>query len=168
MASNRRASNKTIQALRPDIQYLFDVIDSATENRVRDLLRKVCQEREEAFDYVCERLLLHKGDLKRAAPWETDGTREEDDYEHWDNEDDVREDDAIAREPDQGFINDSDYSDDEDEEVLLNQKSKGVFSRQRFEVCGQCAKEYDVLQNGKKSCRWHSGETACCGGWELC
>lgn len=152
-------SNKTTDQLQPDMRYLFDAIDSATEDRVRSLLRAVCQERQEAFDHIGERLLLRKGELKRATPWETDGTREEEDYEEYDSEDDLEnnENEDSARQPDLGNIRDSDCSDEEDQAVLINQKRKGVFPRQRFEVCGQCHREYDVLQNGKKSCRWHTG-----------
>lgn len=29
--------------------------------------------------------------------------------------------------------------------------------RQRWEICAQCKAEYDILANGKGSCRWHSG-----------
>jgi hypothetical protein len=31
-------------------------------------------------------------------------------------------------------------------------------NRQRFEICEQCNKEYDVLYNDKKSCQWHQGK----------
>jgi hypothetical protein len=47
----------------------------------------------------------------------------------------------------------SDYSDDQNEAPA---------SRQRFEVCEQCNKDYDVLLNHKRSCDWHEGEPQIC------
>ena len=43
----------------------------------------------------------------------------------------------------------SDYSDEQTEAPA---------SRQRFEICEQCNKEYDTLLNDKITCIWHAGE----------
>ncbi|USP74652.1 hypothetical protein yc1106_01926 [Curvularia clavata] len=43
----------------------------------------------------------------------------------------------------------SDYSDEE---------TDAPARRQRFEICEQCDKEYDVLHNEKRSCQWHTGK----------
>jgi hypothetical protein len=76
--------------------------------------------------------MLQHGALKRA--WlENDGDDEDDEY----NSDESSE--------DSGHDDESDYSDE-----LTNAPA----SRQRFEICGQCHEEYDVLHrraaNGMK------------------
>ncbi|ORY15296.1 hypothetical protein BCR34DRAFT_478044, partial [Clohesyomyces aquaticus] len=36
------------------------------------------------------------------------------------------------------------------------QKRKRAYTRQRFEICGQCDTEYDALSNATVSCIWHT------------
>lgn len=77
--------------------------------------------------------MLQHGALKRA--WS------ENDEEDEDNSDDSSE--------DSGHDYKSDYSDEQ---------TVAPANRQRFEICGQCNEEYDVLHNDKKSCEWHEGK----------
>jgi hypothetical protein len=67
-------------------------------------------------------------------------------------------------------INDEDDDDDDDDDDSSEDSGHDVESddsdkrtdapanRQRFEICEQCNKEYEVLHNHKKSCQWHQGK----------
>lgn len=125
---------------------MFKAIDSATPDRLRAILKKLSTGIPGAFPLVHSELLLKQGELKRAAPWADDGVRDEED----DSDVEDYSEDEEDREEDAGKIQDSDYSDD---------GPATAANRQRFEICGQCKKEYDVLQNGKKSCRWYDGKS---------
>ncbi|KAJ5025211.1 hypothetical protein J3E72DRAFT_386423 [Bipolaris maydis] len=53
---------------------------------------------------------------------------------------------------------DQDEEDDVSGSDYSDEQSHAPARRQRFEICEQCNKEYDVLHNEKKSCEWHSGD----------
>ncbi|KAJ4296794.1 hypothetical protein N0V90_006842 [Kalmusia sp. IMI 367209] len=112
-------------------QHLSNAIDSATPDRLRAVLHKVSAEIPGAFAAISNELLLKPGALKRAAPWA---------------------DHSAGDEEDPGHEEDSDYSDEEPNAGPARKR------RQRYEICGQCDKEYDVLLNGKTECRWHDGD----------
>ncbi|CAI6340737.1 unnamed protein product [Periconia digitata] len=38
------------------------------------------------------------------------------------------------------------------------QKRKHELGVQRYEICEQCEKEYDVEENGEDACAWHAGD----------
>ncbi|KAH7371398.1 hypothetical protein BKA66DRAFT_469725 [Pyrenochaeta sp. MPI-SDFR-AT-0127] len=46
----------------------------------------------------------------------------------------------------------------ENSDVHLNTNKKRPFPSQRYEVCEQCEKEFDVLDNPDDACKWHDGE----------
>lgn len=73
--------------------------------------------------------MLQPGALKRA--WSNDSSDDDDETE------------------DSGHDYESEYSDEQ---------TDAPASRQRFEICQQCDKEYDVLLNDKTSCQWHEGK----------
>ena len=127
---------------------LFNAIDSATPERLQAILKKLSTEVPGAFPFVQSELLLKKGELKRAAPWKESGPFDPEDSASDVEEYSDEEEDSFEEEI--GSIQDSDLSDEGEAATAA--------SRQRFEICGQCKKEYDTLQKGRKSCRWHSGE----------
>jgi hypothetical protein len=104
------------------------------------VLKKLSTQIPGAAPLVSDELLLKHGVLKRAAPWDVRDVDTSD-------EEAASDDDG---EEDSGTVVDSELSDAED--------GAGA-SRLRFEICAQCGKEYDVLENGKRSCRWHDGES---------
>jgi hypothetical protein len=65
------------------------------------------------------------------------------------NKDDDDEDDDDDGSEDSGHDDKSDNSDEQ---------TDAPANRQRFGICEQCNKEYDVLYNDEKSCQWHEGK----------
>ncbi|CAN9188491.1 unnamed protein product [Alternaria alternata] len=122
----------------PQVDKLLNAIDSATASRLRAVLKSLCVKDKANFAYVQDALLVQPGVLKRAwSEQDEDGDDDDDDeYESEDSSEDV------------GAEDESEYSDSE---------PNAPASRQRFEICIQCDKEYDVLQNHKRSCEWHDG-----------
>jgi hypothetical protein len=80
-------------------------------------------------------LMLQPGALKRA--WSERNSNGSDD------------DDDESNSEASGHEDESDYSDEQ---------TNAPASRQRFDICRQCNKEYDVLLNTKRSCVWHDGK----------
>jgi len=111
-----------------EIQRLNDVIDSTTPDRLRALLKGLSKRTSDNWAHIQSELMVPPGTLKRA--W-SEKDKDDDDEEC------------------EGYIGhaESDYSDEQTEAPA---------SRQRFEICKQCNREYDVLLNDKKSCIWHS------------
>ncbi|KAH8634147.1 hypothetical protein IG631_09547 [Alternaria alternata] len=124
----------------PQVDKLLNAIDSATASRLRAVLKSLCVKDKANFAYVQDALLVQPGVLKRAwSEQDEDGDDDDDDeYESEDSSEDV------------GAEDESEYSDSE---------PNAPASRQRFEICIQCDKEYDVLQNHKRSCEWHDGKS---------
>jgi hypothetical protein len=118
-----------------EIQNLYNVIDSATPHRLRTLLRNLSTTSPANFKSLQGELMLQHGALKRA--W---SENDEDDDDEDDNDDSLE---------DSGHDVESDDSDEQ---------TDAPANRQRFEICEQCNKEYDVLDNDKKSCQWHQGK----------
>jgi hypothetical protein len=118
-----------------EIQNLYNVIDSATPDRLRTLLKNLSTTAPANFESIQGELMLQHGALKRA--WSEN------------NEDDDDEDNSGDSSEDSGHDDESDYSDEQ---------TDAPASRQRFEICEQCNEEYDVLHNDKKSCVWHEGK----------
>jgi hypothetical protein len=115
-----------------EIQNLYNVIDSATPDRLRTLLKNLSTTSPANFESIQGELMLQHGALKRA--WSKN------------DEDDDGEDDDDDSSEDSGH---DDESNDSDEHT------DAPANRQRFEVCAQCNEEYGVLHNDKKSCQWH-------------
>lgn len=111
-----------------EVRDLHNIIDSATPERLRAVMKDLLKKSSSNSDHIQGELALPPGALKRA--WSVD--------EESDNETE-----------DSGNDYESDYS---DEDVNATVK------RQRFEICGQCSEEYDALLNDKKSCQWHDGK----------
>ncbi|KAF2622643.1 hypothetical protein BU25DRAFT_351820 [Macroventuria anomochaeta] len=130
LASNGRS--ETIQQKR---QRIYDAIDSATPDRLRAILKKVVNEQPGGLSLVGEELLLRKGQSKAYTLQNRPNGAG-----HGDEEQDS-----------------SDYSDADGDDAPRS-KRKSTYSRQRFEHCVQCEKEYDVTQNGPRSCQWHDGD----------
>jgi hypothetical protein len=86
--------------------------------------------------------MLQPGALKRA--WSERNSDGKDDDDDDDDENDLEDSPEAS-----GHEVESDYSDDQ---------TNAPPSRQRFEICRQCNKEYDVLLNTKWSCVWHDGK----------
>ena len=118
-----------------EIQNLYNVIDSATPDRLRTLLKNLSITSPANFESIQAELMLQHGALKRA--WSEN------------DEDDDDEDNSDDNSEDSGHDDESDYSDEQ---------TNAPASRQRFEICEQCNEEYDVLHNDKKSCQWHEGK----------
>lgn len=116
---------------RAERQDLFNAINSATPSRLRALIDTLCATNPEACEFVSKELLLKRGELGKQLRSKQDQ--------------DCR---------DRGGIEDSDFSDEETTDRAATGQKR---SRQRYEICGQCEKEYDVMQNGKTSCQWHDG-----------
>jgi len=124
----------------PQVDKLLNAINSATPSRLRAVLKSLCVKDKANFAYVQDALLVQPGVLKRA--WsERDKDGEDDDDDEHKSEDGSE---------DAGAEDESEYSDSE---------PNAPASRQRFEICVQCDKEYDVLQNHKRSCEWHDGKS---------
>ena len=113
-------------------QDLLNVISSTTQQRLRIVLWKLCTTNPENFQLVRDELMPKQGELGKRVRGKQDQDR-----------------------GDEGGISDLDSS--EEEAAAAGNVVGGKRSRQRFEICGQCKKEYDVMQNGKKSCQWHDG-----------
>jgi hypothetical protein len=128
-----------------EIQNLYNAIDSATPDRLRTLLKNLSTTSSANFESIQGELMLQHGALKRARS-END---EDDDDEDDDDEDDDDEDDDDDSSEDSGLDDESDNPDEQ---------TDAPANRQRFEICEQCNKEYDVLHNDKKSCQWHQGK----------
>ena len=128
-----------------EIRSLYNAIDSATPDRLRTLLKDLSATAPANFAYVQSKLMLQPGTLKRAwAEYEKsceNGDEDEEDENNGDGSDDTTE--------DAGHDYESTYSDEQ---------AHAPASRQRFEICGQCNEEYDVLLNDRKSCEWHDGK----------
>ena len=93
--------------------------------------------------------------LKRAWSERNKDGENDDDDEHQSedgSEDDLGDSSEDSLE-DAGAEDESEYSDSE---------PNAPASRQRFEICVQCDKEYDVLENHKRSCEWHDGKLDIC------
>jgi hypothetical protein len=115
-----------------EIQNLYNVIDSATPHRLRTLLRNLSTTSPANFKSLQGELMLQHGALKRALSENADEEDDDDDSSE-DSGHDVGSDDSEKR-------------------------TDAPANRQRFEICEQCNKEYDVLYNDKKSCQWHQGK----------
>lgn len=100
-----------------------------TPERLRALLKDLSDKTTDNWEYISHELMVCPGALKRARS-----------VDHKQNRD--------TKSSGQELV--SDYSD----------KASGApATRQRFEVCEQCDKEYDALQNNDKSCTWHEGKS---------
>ncbi|KAF2873490.1 hypothetical protein BDV95DRAFT_345113 [Massariosphaeria phaeospora] len=136
----------------PSQDLLFDVIQSSDIDRLRTTLREICTAVPDAFSLACNKLLVQKGELKKAIDLDVH-----------------KETVVLARhEGEEGqadlspeVTSESDYSDvseEEHQEQRAGQKRKRAYTRQRHDMCKQCEKEYDVLNNERGCCSWHEGE----------
>ena len=46
-----------------------------------------------------------------------------------------------------------------DADVNSSLKRKRPSKRQRYQICGHCHEEYDVLDNPEDACAWHEGKS---------
>ncbi|KAF2468883.1 uncharacterized protein BDR25DRAFT_344111 [Lindgomyces ingoldianus] len=134
---------------------LYNAIESCSIERLRLTLREICQNSEDAFRLACNALLLGKGELKKATEPKKEERKKTTDFaENTDNGYEEGEEYKAG-------IEESEYSDASASEPLdapQGQKRKRACTRQRYEMCGQCETEYDVLDNNTESCVWHEGE----------
>ena len=139
----------------PQVDKLLNAIDSATTSRLRTVLKSLCVKNQANLAYARDALLLQPGVLKRAWSERNKDGENDDDDEHQSedgSEDDLGDSSEDSLE-DAGAEDESEYSYSE---------PNAPASRQRFEICVQCDKEYDVLENHKRSCEWHDGKLDIC------
>jgi len=141
----------------PNKHLLFDVIKSLGTDRLREVLHEICSKSDEGFKIACSSLLLEKGTLKKSVdPKAQSQTSIIDKPNSWRPKD---EDDDSPGESGSDLSSTSSESESLDT-PREGRKRKRPYTRQRFEICHQCEKEYDVLKNDSKSCIWHEGLTS--------
>ncbi|ORY15298.1 hypothetical protein BCR34DRAFT_478131 [Clohesyomyces aquaticus] len=131
--------------------HTFNAIDSATPERLRDMLYQICHQSRETLRHVAEELLLRR--------WEAE---------------ELNESKGFADESDVEAIEGGEMSDDSDESGFHSEsdcdrkigngrkRKRPLFSnKQRFDICVQCEEEFDVYEQsqgrGNQECSWHDG-----------
>src|SRR5262245_10622715 len=114
----------------PQKALLTAAIQSCTQERLRKSFRYICDNCPDAFNLACERLLTAYDDNA-----EVDDEDESNPSLSSSGEDDEEEEDEQHEE--------------EPTPAPQGQKRKRAFTHQRYEVCCQCDKEYDILKNTK-------------------
>lgn len=130
---------------------LNDTIASSSQERLRSVLYRIVATNPDAFDTACEVLLLPQGKLKQVTDQEAQNKTTFFLHRPLDEE--------LTDEEYKAAISNSELSDEEPVEIRSNGvKRKLMYTRQRYEICGQCEQEYDTLDNKATSCIWHDGE----------
>ncbi|KAF2111599.1 hypothetical protein BDV96DRAFT_666165 [Lophiotrema nucula] len=144
---------------------LFGAIESCTLERLRTVLSVLCNKSPHGFRIACDELLVEQCVLRETRKNTKQSERDKDGFGEKYNRD-INSDGEpleIPRNLLENALSESEYSSAESDidsganlNAAVREMRKRAYTRQRYEICGQCDEEYDVLSNRDTSCRWHS------------
>jgi hypothetical protein len=130
----------------PQRALLSKAIQNSTLERLRVTLQSICDDSPEAFNLASHQLLAEQNSIP--------------------NEQEVIE--TLHKQVGESGENEDEEGWDEKEIRILptpapashGQKRKLNYTRQRYETCAQCGREYDCTENekGGPTCWWHDGQ----------